>query len=134
MRAKTDEIEAAGGQLVIVGNGAPEFAASFKKKFKINSPLYVDPSLASYQAAGLKRTKLGTIGPRNWLPALKALFTGNLQGKVQGDPYQQGGVFVIMPDSSVVYSHISKRASDRPKVDKVIKALRSHHRGTENIK
>ncbi|KAF0248987.1 MAG: hypothetical protein FD167_1615, partial [bacterium] len=91
MRDKVDEIHSLGAEMVIVGNGSPQFATAFKKKLNLAVPLYVDPSLASYNAAGLKRTKLGTLGPRNFLPALKSLISGNFQGKTQGDPYQQGG-------------------------------------------
>ncbi len=123
MRSQVDKIHNLGAELVIVGNGQPNFAASFQERFKIASPLYVDPSLASYNAAGLKRTKAGTIGPLNWLPALKALFTGNFQGRTQGDPYQQGGVFIILPGDKLVYSYISKRPSDRPPVKKILQKL-----------
>lgn len=124
MREKIDEIHNLGAELVVVGNGSAEFAASFQKRFKLTTPLYVDPSLAVYNAAGLKRTKAGTIGPKNWLPALKALFTGNLQGRVQGDPYQQGGVFIVFPGDKLVYSFISKRPSDRPPAKKIVQKLK----------
>lgn len=110
--------------MVIVGNGNTEFANAFKRKLNLNVPLYVDPSLAVYNAAGLKRTKAGTLGPKNWLPALKALFTGNFQGRTQGDPYQQGGVFIVFPGDKLVYSYISKRPSDRPSGNKIVKKLK----------
>ena len=124
MREHIEDIHKAGAELVIVGNGQPTFADGFKKRLKIETPLYVDPKLDAYKAAGLKRTKLGTIGPVVWLPALKALLTGHSQKGTQGDPYQQGGVFIILPGDKVIYSHISKRASDRPKVSHILKALR----------
>lgn len=125
MRDHTDEIHQAGAELVIVGNGQPNFAMGFKKRLNLTTPLYVDPELKTYQAAGLKRTKLGTIGPRVFLPALGALITGHKQDGVKGDPYQQGGVFVIMPDNKIVFTHISKRASDHAKIPKIIKALKT---------
>jgi AhpC/TSA antioxidant enzyme len=125
LRDKIDEIHRVGAELVIVGNGNADFAASFKKKFNLKTPLYVDPSLAVYNAAGLKRTKAGTIGPRNWLPALKALFTGTFQGRTQGDPYQQGGVFIIFPGDNLVYSYVSKRPSDRPPAKKIVEKLKA---------
>lgn len=124
MRSHLDEIHQAGAELVIIGNGQPPFAAAFKKHFNLSTPLYVDPKLTTYNAAGLKRTKAGTVGPKVWLPALKALFTGHFQGRTEGDPYQQGGVFIIMPDNKVPYAYISKHAGDRPPVPKVLKALR----------
>ena len=124
MREHTDEIHKAGAELVIVGNGQPKSAAGFKKRLNITTPLYVDPQMDAYRAAGLKRTKLGTIGPLVWVPALKAFITGHHEDGIQGDPYQQGGVFIIMPGDKVVYSHISKRASDRPSISKILNALK----------
>ncbi len=132
MREKVDEIHKLGAELVIVGNGRVEFATAFQKKLKLETPLYVDPSLASYNAAGLKRGKLATIGPRNFLPALKALFTGNFQGRVQGDPYQQGGAFIILPGDKLAYSYISKRSSDRPPIKKILKKLQEEKQKTTN--
>lgn len=128
MRERIEEIHKAGAELVIVGNGSAEFAASFQKRFNLTTPLYVDPSLAVYNAAGLKRTKAGTLGPKNWLPALKALFTGNTQGRVQGDPYQQGGVFIVFPGDKLAYSYISKRPSDRPPVKKIVEKLKAEQK------
>jgi len=125
LRDKVDEIHSLGAEMVIIGNGNAQFATSFKKKLNLTVPLYVDPSLASYNAAGLKRTKLGTLGPRNFLPALKALFTGNFQGKTQGDPYQQGGVFIVFPGDRLAYSYICKRSSDRPPGKKIVERLRA---------
>ena len=124
MREHTDEIHKAGAELIIVGNGSPQFATNFKKRLQLNTPLYVDPNMEAYRAAGLKRTKLGTIGPRVWIPALLALVRGHHQAGKEGDPYQQGGVFVIFPGDRIIYSHISKRASDRPKVSDILKALK----------
>jgi hypothetical protein len=123
LRAHTDEIHNAGAELVIVGNGSASFAKGFQKQFNVATPLYVDPDLTAYRAAGLRRTKLGTIGPRVWLPAIKAFLSGHRQGKVQGDPYQQGGVFVVLPGDKLAYSHICKRSSEHPKVAGVLKAL-----------
>ena len=124
MRSHLDDIHQAGAELVIIGNGQPIFAAAFKKHFKLSTPLYVDPELITYNAAGLKRSKASTIGSKVWLPAAKAFLTGHFQGRTEGDPYQQGGVFIIMPDNKVAYSYISKHSGDRPPVTKVLKALR----------
>ncbi len=128
MRDKVDEIHSLGAEMIIVGNGNSQFATAFKKKLNLTAPLYVDPSLASYNAAGLKRTKAGTLGARNWLPALKALFTGNFQGRTQGDPYQQGGVFIVFPGDGLVYSYISKRPSDRPPAKKIVEKLKAEQK------
>jgi hypothetical protein len=123
LRDKIDEIHATGAELIIVGNGQTSFAKGFKNRLQLTTPLYVDPELQAYQAAGLKRTKFGTIGPQVFFPALKAFFRGQRQGRVEGDPYQQGGGFVILPGDKVAYAYVNKRSSDRPKIKKILKVL-----------
>lgn len=132
MREKIDDINKLGAELVVVGSGRVEFATAFQKKLNINTPFFVDPSLESFKAAGLKRSKLGTLGPLNFLPALKALFKGNVQGRVQGDAFQQGGAFIILPGNKLVYSYISKRSSDRPPIKKILKKLEEEKQKTAN--
>ena len=39
---------------------------------------------------------------------------GFRQGKVRGDPWQQGGVLVVLPGGRVVYRYLSSAAGDHP--------------------
>ncbi len=123
MRDQVDEIRARGGELVIVGNGSPNFAAAFREDFGLDGPLLVDPELRAYRAAGLRRGRVELLSPRLPRNALRALRSGSRQTGVQGDPWQLGGVFVIRPDWELTYRYTSREAGDHPPVGEILAAL-----------
>ena len=123
MRDRSREIEAAGAQLVIVGNGAAHFAAAFREDFDLAGPLLVDTELRAYRAAGLRRGRVEVLSPRLPIHAVRAWLGGARQVAVQGDPWQLGGVFVIRPDGSLAFRHLSREAGDHPPLDDLIAAL-----------
>lgn len=123
MRDGIPEIRARGAELVIVGNGAPHFAAAFREDFHLDSPLLVDPELRAYRAAGLRRGRVELLSPRLPLHALRALRSGSRQTGVQGDPWQLGGTFVILPGGGLAYRHLSREAGDHPALVEVLEAL-----------
>jgi len=117
------KIRQRGAELVIVGNGRPEHAADFRAAQRIECPLYVDPELRAYAAAGLKRGVLTALNPRVLTHGVRAFRSGMRQGALQGDPWQQGGVFVIRPDGSVPFAYVSEEAGDHPDPSEVVAAL-----------
>ena len=123
MRDALPIIRKRGAELVIVGNGRPEHAVDFRDTEAIKCPLFVDPELHAYAAAGLRRGILSSIGPGVLVRGIRALREGKRQGATQGDPWQQGGVFVIRPGNFVDFSYISEAAGDHPAPDSVIAAL-----------
>ena len=118
-----DEIRARGAELVIVGNGAPNFAAAFREDFELDCPILVDPELRAYRMAGLRRGRVELLSPRLPLNALRALSSGSRQTGVQGDPWQLGGVFVIRPGGDLTYRYVSREAGDHPPVADILEAL-----------
>ncbi|MFQ5457378.1 MAG: SelL-related redox protein [Myxococcota bacterium] len=112
-----------GAELVVVGNGRPEQARDFKKKQKITFPLFTDPTLKAYQAAGLRRGLISTLGPRTMLHGARALGGGNVATAILGDPWQQGGVFVITPRDKVLFAQQSKEAGDHADPADILAAL-----------
>jgi len=67
-----------------------------------------------YRAFGLKRGNfIQLFGPKNWVRGISAMFSGNFQGKVDGDGFQMPGIFIIYR-GEVIKSFIHKSASDRP--------------------
>ncbi|MGH0032928.1 MAG: SDR family NAD(P)-dependent oxidoreductase, partial [Myxococcota bacterium] len=123
MRDRIGDIRRRGAELVIVGNGAPHFAAAFREDFDLDGPLLVDPELRAYRAAGLRRGRVELLSPRLPLNALRALRSGHRQTGVEGDPWQLGGVFVLRPDGALLYRHTSREAGDHPPLDEVLEAL-----------
>jgi len=123
LRDRIDEIHARGAELVIIGNGAPNFAAAFREDFELACPLLVDPELRAYRAAGLRRGRVELLSPRLPRNALRALRSGSRQAGVQGDPWQLGGVFVIRPGGELTYRYVSREAGDHPPVEEVLAAL-----------
>ncbi len=123
MRGEHDKIKALGAELVVVGNGRPEQALDFKEQHGLDFPLLVDPDLEAYAAAGLRRDLGATLNFATLGNAVRALRSGHRQTSVQGDPWQQGGAFIITPDGEDHYRHVSQAAGDHPEPDQIIAAL-----------
>ncbi|HEY5948280.1 MAG TPA: peroxiredoxin-like family protein [Kofleriaceae bacterium] len=123
MHQGIDQLRAAGADLIIIGNGAPNFIAGFRDTTKYTGPIYTDPSLTTFKAAQLKRSAARTFDPRSLGKALGAFTRGQRQGMVQGDAWQQGGVLVVAPDGTVKYHHASDRPGDNATVAQILAAL-----------
>jgi len=126
LRPRAAEFEAAGARLAIVGNGWPAMAKAFGERAGLlpSVTLLTDPTLQSYARAGLKRSALLTLGPRGWLPYIRTLQKGFRQGRLAGDPWQQGGAVVIAPGGEVLYRHVSLHPADLPGVGSLLAPLR----------
>jgi hypothetical protein len=119
-----DEIHRRGAELVTVGNGGTHFARTFQEDMGITTPIFVDPSRATYRALGMRRSLVGTIfSGRTLLHAARAMRSGFRQGRTQGDAFQLGGVLVIGPDGSVLLRYLSNEAGDHPREADVVAAL-----------
>lgn len=129
LHREADKIRGAGATLVVIGNGAPHFIAGFRELTGYDGPLYTDPSLATFEAAKLKRGVTRTLDPRGVLTSLKALSRGQRQGRTQGDPWQQGGLLVIAPGGEVLWQHASERPGDNATAADVVRAL-EHRRAS----
>lgn len=118
-----DEIEARGAKVVVVGNGKPHHAAMFREDMRVPFALWVDPELVAYRAAGLRRGVRAVFSVRSVGHSLRALKEGHRQKKVQGDPWQNGGVFVITPQGRTLYEQVSGEAGDHAPLSEILAAL-----------
>lgn len=109
--------------MITVGNGKPHHAENFRNEIKMISPLYVDPKLGCYKAMNLKSSIWRTFGPMAWLQAFRAYRKGYRVTGVTGDPWQQGGTFVVLPNGQVPYHYICKHAGDHPDPNEFISVL-----------
>jgi hypothetical protein len=124
LRGRLQDVRDAGAELVLVGNGTPEQAASFQKARAPELPVYTDPTLAAYRALGMRRGVLATLGPSSLVAGMRATRSGHVQTDVQGDAWQQGGLYALARGGTIVYSQPNRSAGDRPDLDAALKALR----------
>jgi hypothetical protein len=118
-------IEAAGAELIVVGNGTPAMLEAFTEDFGAGlRHTYTDPSLRVYEALGARRgSALFFLDPRVWLNSLRALLGRFLPGRVQGDAGQLGGVWVVRPGGDAVFEYRSRVAGDYPSNTDVVEAV-----------
>jgi hypothetical protein len=122
-----EEFEAAGVNLVLIGQLTPRHAAHFRRRQGIELPVLADEQRASYKAAGAKIATVGELlGPSVMAKGLMTtLRTGKLQGRTTGHPAQLGGAMVIAPGGTVVWSHMADDASDNASPEEILGAARS---------
>ena len=125
MRERLDDIRAAGAELVLVGNGSVRAAARFQREQAPESAVFTDPSLETYRTLGMRRGVWATVAPTTLVAVARALLRGRRQTSVQGDPWQQGGVYVVARGGTILYAQANRNAADRPDVDAALAALRT---------
>ncbi len=124
--SRRKEMESLGARLVIIGNGNPEHARTFSLRTGVEN-IYVDPARLVYGALGLKRSFRGTFGFRAARNTFLALRKGYRQGAFEGDPWQQGGTFVVSGER-IAYAYRSERVGDYAPLSEVLRALRELQR------
>ena len=111
--------------MVVIGNGAVPFLDDFASGYPNSIQFLTDPKRAAYRALSLKRGMGGTRALGMLTSGLRAYRAGHRQAKVQGDPMQQGGVFVFTPTGQTLYAQRSQTAGDHADLSEVIRALAS---------
>jgi AhpC/TSA antioxidant enzyme len=111
--------------LVVVGPGRPEHLKGFREVTRFTGPLYADPSLSTFRAAGLAYGWTKTLHPLSILKGLRAFGAGFRQGVRRGNPVQQGGLFVLGPGDRVSYEWRDRFAGDHASMAAVLAALPS---------
>jgi hypothetical protein len=122
-RARESDFETLGADVVFVSSGSARQARAFRDEFCPDCTVLTDPKLITYRLIGARGGLMSTLGPQAWAAGIRALRGGARQQRTQGHPFQQGGVLVVAPGDTVLYSYISKAAGDHPRVDDVIAAI-----------
>lgn len=126
LRDVAPEIEALGARLAAVGNGNPAQARAFAAERRLPFALYTDSRLGSYRAAGLRRGLATTFNLDTARHAARALAGGHFQGLTQGDPWQQGGTFVVGKGGApLALAHVAETGGDHPAPADLVAAVRS---------
>ncbi len=108
-----------------VGTGLPAMAASFAAEWAGPHPVLSDPTRAVFAAAGMRRSLFATLHWRLFANAWRAFRSGFRQGKVQGDPWQQGGVLVVDGRGTVVHRQVDRAGGDPLDLDAILVAVRA---------
>ena len=109
--------------MVVIGNGKPHHAQMFAEDEPVPFTLWVDPRLEAYRAAGLRRGVRAVFSAHSVRHAIRAFKSGFRQRRTQGDPWQNGGVFVITPQGRRLFAHVSAEAGDHAAVSDILRAL-----------
>jgi len=117
-----DALAAAGAELVLVGTGGAFFASAFAEDQGFDGVVLVDEERVSYRAASLVRSARSTFNLQTLRAGARAAGAGFRQGRTQGDPWQQGGVFVVRPGGAVPFAHVSQHAGDHPAPEDIVQA------------
>ncbi len=123
LRDTVSSIRDRGADLLVIGNGNPRQARAFYDERQLDFPLFVDPKLRAYRAAGLHRGLGATFNLRVVKNAARSMKAGFRQGPVRGDPWQQGATFVAAADGRIVFAHVSQEGGDHADSDAILAAL-----------
>lgn len=116
LRPHVDELRALGVDPWVIGSGTPAQARDFQRHLQAESlPVLVDQALASYAAAGWKRSMAATMHPKSWLHGMKSMIA-HPQRKTAGDPWQLGGAIIVRPDGEVTFRFRSETGGDHPAI------------------
>ncbi len=125
---RLDELHRLGLHTVFIGNGTPPFIDTFIERFLLTDKpvdIATDPSLASFRAAGLIRSRQATYGPKAIWDAIRATSNGHINRLGEGDNIQQGGTVLVDPEGRVVWYHRNASIGGHaPSVEIVDAALR----------
>ena len=121
------KFDAAGGQLVLIGQATPRQAAHFRRRQGIQLPVLADKARVSYEAAGAKSA--GVLDLWNPKVVAKGAVTGlrekTVQGRTIGDTNQLGGALVVDTEGDVTWSHMSTDAGDNASPEEILAALKA---------
>jgi hypothetical protein len=124
LRPHVEELRGIGVEPYVIGSGTPAQAKSFQEHLHAESlPVLVDQPLASYRAAGWKRSMGATLHPSSWLRGIKSMIK-HPQRKTAGDPWQLGGAMIVRPDGEVTWRFKSETGGHHPALATLLEEAR----------
>ena len=126
MRPHVDALRSQ-GTVAVIGSGIPAMAKAFAERMGLPAdlPVLSDPKREAYQLAGFTRSIASTFSPRALMNHLRARRKGFRQGRLAGDPWQQGGTIAVAPSGEILYEYRSRRPGDHAPPDRVVAALKA---------
>jgi hypothetical protein len=114
------------GNVALIGSGTPAMAKDFAQHMGLppDLPVLTDRAREAYRLLGFKRSIWSTFTPGALLNSIRAMRKGFRQGRIQGDPFQQGGTLIVAPSGEILFRYQSKEPGDHAAPDRLIAALR----------
>jgi AhpC/TSA antioxidant enzyme len=134
LRGRLDQIHQAGAELVLIGSGSVAHARHFASREAAGIRVLADPSLRTYEALGLKRSRAATLDPGSVVAGARSTLRGHVQGRLQGDPWQQGGLFAVAPGGEILFEQRNKSAGERPKIDSALATVAGPRLGSPSVR
>ena len=95
----------------------------FAEDFGLAGAVYTDPARVVYRVLGLKHRRADAMTLGALKNTWRAYKSGYRQTSVQGDPWQQGGVFVVDSQGRVKYGYASETTGDHPPLSEILDAV-----------
>ena len=119
-----DQLDQHGITLVAIGSGSTDQAVSFVNAFGFTGEMYTSRDLAAYRAFRLVRGVWQSLGPASIYRGFQAMKNGFRQGPAAGDPWQQGGAFLLGPGERLRFAHRDRFAGDHADLGALLAAAR----------
>ncbi|MGH9026292.1 MAG: peroxiredoxin-like family protein [Acidimicrobiia bacterium] len=124
LRARYDEIQAKGAEVVAVGTGDVDYARRFVSDEEIPYPVLVDDDGDAATAASVRRVAfLRLFDPKTFAASRETRRRGYRIHKPGKRVTQLGATLVLGPGDSVRYEHIDQSTVDHAPLDEVLAAL-----------
>jgi hypothetical protein len=122
---KLTAFEELGLNVIVVGSGNAAQAKVFKKETHYKGNIWLDPSGGLYKAFECKRGKEFCLGPNTYHQVKRAIAAGLKYPSppIQGDPFQNGGLFVVSQKHGVIFKHIETYAGHLPNMDELFATI-----------
>jgi peroxiredoxin len=119
--------EAAGVELVLIGQATPRDAEEFRRRQGIGLPVLADEKRLSYKAIGARVGGVSDLlGPSVVVKgAINTFKNRAVQTRTVGHPAQLGAAAVIAPGGEIVWRHLAKDASDNAPAEEILAAARA---------
>ena len=138
MRGRYAEIQALGGEVVVIGTGDLRYARAFAEDERIPFPVLVDDDARAAEAAGVERASLLRLFAFSSLaPTARALRSGYRIGRPGKRVNQLGATFVVAPGprreavsgedergSLLLFRHQDAHPADHAPMNAILDALR----------
>ena len=102
----------------------------FYQDYFAHQDLYLDDTMATYQALGLRKIQITTWNPFKWIRAYRTLRkrlkqANNLKGNMKGEGLVQGGLILLDAEGRVRYARVEETGMplDMEELQGVVDAL-----------